>query len=173
MQQFVVTAVGPDRPGIVEQLTAHLHQAGGNVLDSRMANLRGQFTVMMLVEADDGAAAALHPSLTALAEGIGLRLTLTDTGPRPQAVSGLPFQLKTYSLDQPGIVHRVSELLRARGVNIEELTTRQASAPFAGGLLFLMEMRLTVPSQVPIRELRAELQTLCDTLNCDLDFEPA
>jgi glycine cleavage system regulatory protein len=36
-----------------------------------------------------------------------------------------------------------------------------------------MEMRLTVPSRVSIHELRAELQALCDTLNCDLDFEPA
>jgi glycine cleavage system transcriptional repressor len=173
VQQFIVTAVGPDHPGIVEQLTAHLHQAGGNLLDSRMVNLRGQFTIMMLVEADDRIAAALHPSLTSLAEGMGLQLILTDAEPRPQSVSGLPFQLKTYSLDQPGIVHRVSELLRARGVNIEELATRQASAPFAGGLLFLMEMRLTVPSRVSIHELRAELQALCDTLNCDLDFEPA
>ena len=88
-------------------------------------------------------------------------------------MSGLPFKLKTYSLDQPGIVHRISDALRIRGVNIEELATRQESAPFAGTTIFTMEMRLTVPPEVPIRELRSELQSLADLLNCDLDFEPA
>ncbi|MEW6752794.1 MAG: ACT domain-containing protein [Candidatus Latescibacterota bacterium] len=173
MHQFVVTAVGPDRPGIVEQLTGHLLAADGNVLDSRMVNLRGQFAVVMLVEAHEAAATELQASLARLAEAMGLRLILTGAEPCPQAVSGIPFQLKTYSLDRPGIVHRVSEMLRQRGVNIEELATRQTSAPFAGAPLFLMEMRVTVPSDLAIHELRGELQALCDDLNCDLDFEPA
>jgi glycine cleavage system transcriptional repressor len=76
-------------------------------------------------------------------------------------------------MDQPGIVHRISDLLREFNVNIEELSTRQESAPFAGTPLFLMEMRLTVPANVSIHAIRTKLQSLCDTLNCDVDFEPA
>jgi glycine cleavage system transcriptional repressor len=143
------------------------------VLDSRMVNLRGQFAVMVLFEAEDSASARLQASLPEFAEQIGLRLSLTEAEPRVLRVSGLPFRLKTYSLDQPGIVHRISDALRIRGVNIEELATRQESAAFAGTMIFTMEMRLTVPPEVPIRELRSELQLLCDALNCDLDFEPA
>lgn len=173
MQQFIVTAIGPDRPGIVGQLAGHCHLAGANVLDSRMVNLRGQFAIMMLLEAEPDAVGALRHTLPHLAEEMGLRVIVTDTQPGARVVSGIPFKLKTYSLDRPGIVFRVSEVLRQRGVNIEDLSTRQESAPFAGTLLFLMEMRLTVPPEVPIRELRAELEALCDTLNCDLDLEPA
>ena len=172
MQQLIVTAVGTDQPGIVEQFTGHLHVAGANVLDSRMVNLRGQFAIIALFEANDEAAAGLRLSLPALAERMGFRLTLVDAGARVQATAGIPFRLKTYSMDQPGIVHRVSEVLRVFGVNIEDLTTRQESAPFIGTTLFLMEMRLTVPSAVAIRELRSRLKSLCDSLNCDMDFEP-
>ena len=89
------------------------------------------------------------------------------------AEKGIPFKLKTYSLDQPGIIHRVSDLLREFGVNIEDLAARQESAPFAGTPLFLMEMRLTIPPTVSISALRTKLTTLCDSLNCDVDFEPA
>ena len=35
--------------------------------------------------------------------------------------------------------------LRQHGVNIEELSARQDSAPFDGSPLFMTEMRLTVP----------------------------
>ncbi|HEY7119026.1 MAG TPA: ACT domain-containing protein [Tepidisphaeraceae bacterium] len=174
MPQLIVNAIGPDHPGIVGQFTGHLHDAGANVLDSRMVNLRGQFAIILLIDASDPALAKIRQTLPALAEQMALRLTLTDpTTPAARTVKGIPFRLKTYSLDQPGIVHRVSDLLREFGVNIEELSARQESAPFAGEPLFLMEMRLTVPGNVSIQTVRSKLQSLCDSLNCDMDFEPA
>jgi glycine cleavage system transcriptional repressor len=85
----------------------------------------------------------------------------------------LRFKLKTYSLDQPGIVARLTSVLRQHGVNIEELSAWQESAAFAGSPLFLTEMRLTVPPEVPVRQLRTDLETLCSQLNCDVDLEPS
>ncbi|MGD0769134.1 MAG: ACT domain-containing protein [Tepidisphaeraceae bacterium] len=58
MSQLIITAVGPDRPGIVGELTAHLHAGGANILDSRMVNLRGEFAMLILLEAADAAAGA-------------------------------------------------------------------------------------------------------------------
>jgi len=173
MPQLILNALGPDRPGIVGQVTGHLHAAGANVLDSRMVNLRGQFAIILLIEAESTYLEKLRQSLPTLAEKIGLRLTLTDAAPAATPVKGIPFKLKTYSLDQPGIIHKISDLLREQGVNIEELSARQESAPFAGDPLFLMEMRLTLPAGASISTLRSKLNTLCDTLNCDVDFEPA
>jgi len=173
MTQLILNAIGPDRPGIVGQFTGHLHAAGANVLDSRMVNLRGQFALLLLVEAEAPAAAALRQSLPLAAAGTGLRLDITDGATAPAMARGLPFKLKTYSMDQPGIVHRISDLLREFSVNIEDLSARQESAPFMGTPLFLMEMRVTVPPTVSIQSLRSKLQTLCDSLNCDVDFEPA
>jgi glycine cleavage system transcriptional repressor len=174
MPQLIINAIGPDRPGLVGQFTGHLHAAGANVLDSRMVNLRGQFALILLVEAQPDALNQLRQSLPTFAEKLHLRLTLTDAAaPAAPAVKGLPYKLKTYSLDQPGIIHRVSDLLREHGVNIEDLNARQESAPMDGTPLFLMEMRLTIPATVSIQSVRSKVQSLCDTLNCDVDFEPA
>jgi glycine cleavage system transcriptional repressor len=174
MPQLILNALGPDRPGIVGQVTGHLHAAGANVLDSRMVNLRGQFAIILLIEAEPAALEKLRHSLPPLAEQIGLRLTLTDAQATNTApIKGIPFKLKTYSMDQPGIIHKISDLLREHNVNIEELSARQESAPFAGDPLFLMEMRITIPAGVPLQTVRSKVQALCDTLNCDLDFEPA
>jgi glycine cleavage system transcriptional repressor len=76
-------------------------------------------------------------------------------------------------MDQPGIVHRVSDLLRKHGINIEDLQTRLESAPFAGTPLFTLELRMSVPTGVQMKKLRTELEQLCDALNCDFDLEPA
>ena len=173
MEQLIVTAVGDDRPGLVGELTGHLHAAGANLLDSRMVNLRGRFAIIVLLEAAD--AGAIKRSFPAAAEKIGMTVQVAEhraTAGATVAGRGSPFRLKTYSLDQPGLVHQVSEVLRRHGVNIEELNARQESAAFAGDALFIMEMRLTVPAEVAVRKLRGDLEIACEKLNADLDLEP-
>jgi glycine cleavage system transcriptional repressor len=172
MSQLIISAVGPDRPGIVGEITGQLHSAGGNILDSRMVNLRGQFALMILLDVPEDAAERLARELPASGSRIGLNLFVSTQTAASQTVEGLPYRLKTYSMDQPGIVARLTNLLRSHGVNIEELAAHQESAAFAGSPLFLTEIRLTVPPTVSLRNLRSELETVCNELNCDVDLEP-
>ena len=174
MPQLVITAIGPDRPGLVGEFTGHLYAAGANLADSRMVNLRGQFALIVLLEAEESALKALQGSLPAAAKAMGLVVTFSPQGGAGQAgAGGLPFRLKTYSMDQPGIVHRVSDLLRRHGINIEDLQTRLESAPFTGAPLFTLELRMSVPPTVQLKVLRTEVEKLCESLNCDFDLEPA
>jgi glycine cleavage system transcriptional repressor len=173
MAQLIITAVGPDRPGIVGELTGHLHAAGANLLDSRMINLRGQFAMLILLEGEKEKMAQLSGQLTAIGEKMRLRIETFTQSETAGAVRGLAYRLKTYSLDQPGIVARLSQVLRKHGINIEELSARQESAAFDGGAIFLTEMRLTVPTDVSLGKLRGELENVGAELNCDVDLDPA
>jgi glycine cleavage system transcriptional repressor len=173
MSQLIITAVGPDRPGIVGELTGHLHQAGGNILDSRMVNLRGQFAIVLLIDLPEDSASRAQRELPEFGKKIGLNLSVSTQSAAPKPAEGLSYRLKTYSGDQPGIVARLTNLLRTHGVNIEELSAWQENAAFAGTPIFMAEMRLTVPPAVALRKLRADLEGLCNELNCDVDLEPA
>jgi len=174
MPQLVLTAIGLDRPGLVDQLSKFLLDAGGNVADARMVNLRGQFAVLMLVDAEDTAVAAIRRDAGAAGQRIGLSISLVDqAGVRHAPPAGIPYRLKTYAMDQPGIVHRITHVLHRQRVNIEELQTRLEAGAYSGTPLFTMELRLTVPTDVSINALRRELESLCEALNCDLDLQPA
>ena len=173
MAQMIITAVGPDRPGIVGELTSYLHERGANLMDSRMVNLRGQFAILMLFEISDDSVAGLGKDLPAVGRGMGLALSVSrQESLKTSLIEGLRFKLKTYSMDQPGIVAKITQALRGHGVNIEELSAWQESAAFAGTALFLTEMHLTVPANVVVRQLRGDLESLCNQLNCDVDLEP-
>lgn len=183
---LVLTAVGPDRPGLVDELTGFLLQRGANIADSRMVNLRGQFAVIMLVElaGDAGAVEQLRKDLPGAAQKIGLTVTLVPQegsrgGPLPGVPgvpgvpgAGVPFSLKVTAMDQPGIVHRVTHLLHQHGANVEDLTTELEEGAYTGTPLFTMRLRMTVPSRLPVRQLRESLTALCDELNCDFDLQP-
>lgn len=173
MSQLVITAVGPDRPGLVGEFSGHLFAAGANIADSRMVNLRGQFALILLAEGTDEALARIRRELPEAAARTGMVVTFAPEGGENRRPESLPFRLKTYSMDQPGIVHRVSSLLQKHRINIEELETRLESGPFMGSPLFTMEARISVPKAVQVRQLKRELDEVCDALNCDYDLEPA
>lgn len=173
--ELVVTAVGKDRPGIVSELTGQVHAAGANLADTRMVNLRGQFALVALVEGAPDVLEQVKRRLAEAAAKMGLRIDVSDPTSKDAraARDGVPFKLKTYSMDQPGIVHRITSYLREHDVNVEELTTRLESAPFMGTPVFTMEILMLVPKTVSVKKLRTALEELGDQLNCDVDIDPA
>jgi glycine cleavage system transcriptional repressor len=172
--ELVVTAVGPDRPGIASDFTGVVHAAGANLADTRMVNLRGQFALLALLEGSKEVLENVEKRLREAAPKIGLAIECAVPAPTSQrGGEGVPFRLKTYSMDQPGIVHRITSYLREHAINVEELTTRLESAPFMGTPVFTMEILMLVPRSVSMRTLRTQLEELGDTLNCDVDLDPA
>jgi glycine cleavage system transcriptional repressor len=174
MSQLIVTAVGPDRPGIVADLSKHVHDAGASLADSRMVNLRGHFALLALVDGSEAALTKLRAVLTEDAKALGLRIDVESTDRAVTTELGrVPYRLKTYSADQPGIVARVTEILRRHGANVEELSSRVESAPFAGTPLFLLDAVVTLPKGTALRKLRDDLGAMGDALGCDVDIDPA
>lgn len=170
--ELVVTAVGPDRPGLASEFSGHIQSAGANLADSRMVNLRGQFAVLALVEGPSEVLEALKVRLRGAAPAMGLAVDFA-AAPKSNPRQGVPFRLKTYSMDQPGIVHRITSYLREQAINVEELVTRLESAPFMGTPVFTMEILMLVPPATSVKALRRALEDLGDTLNCDVDLDPA
>lgn len=173
MPQLILTAVGPDRPGLVAELSRHVYEGGASLADSRMVNLRGHFALLALVEGSADALASLRRSLPSGVAPLGLSLEMYEAAPAgARAPGSVPYRLKVYCNDQLGIVARVTALLRQHTVNVEELATRIESAPFSGTPLFVLEAVVTIPQGTSLRKLRAELEELGDRIGCDVDLDP-
>jgi len=175
MTKYVLlTAIGPDRPGLVDEVSQKLSERGLNIESSRMAVLGGEFAIIMLVSGDGPAADKLGTDAAELSVRTGLQVFLKPTiapGQRAQA-SSVPYRLTVAGMDHPGIVHEVSQALHRFRVNIEALETRVAPAPVSGTPIFTLEAAVAVPAEVLVRELRAALLEKSDALNVDIEFEP-
>lgn len=168
---LVITAVGPDRPGIVSDLSATIHAAGANLEDSRMAALGGEFAVLLLASGTEDALARLEQRLAESEAALGLRLLVKrTTAPRPDR-RVLPYSIRVSGFDRPGIVQAVTGTLARRGVNVRALESRLAYAPHSGTPLFVLNAELDVPSELTLSELRRELSAKCEEENLDLSFE--
>jgi glycine cleavage system transcriptional repressor len=69
-------------------------------------------------------------------------------------------------------VHAVTELLRRHGINIEDMDTETASAPWTGAPMFRMRAHLVIPQGVSIAELRHELGAVEAERDLDIALKP-
>jgi glycine cleavage system transcriptional repressor len=163
----VLTAIGEDRPGLVDEVTEFVFSRGGNVEDSRMANLHGQFAIVMLISGGQDAIDRITTDLEMLNEHTAIHARLTPAAADVAAAPRLPYRLTGRALDQPGLVHQVARVLRGLEVNIETMDTTLEAAPVTGAPVFAMDLVVAVPSDTPVQKLRDELGRVCDARNID------
>jgi len=170
---LVISALGKDRPGIVNSLSKAALDCGCNITNSRMAVLGGEFALMLLIHGAPSAVVEMERRLPALERELQLTITAKPTAPRVPEQRWLPYHVEVVAIDNPGIVHAITEFFSARKINIEELETKTYPAPVTAATLFSLHMTVAVPSGTAISMLRESFVDFCDGLNLDASFEAA
>lgn len=165
----VISTIGPDRSGIVEAISKWILAAEGNIEESRMAVLGGEFATIILVTGGPGLLKTLGAGQGALEHEFGLHVFIRESAPEPEAVRPmLRYELHGTALDQAGIIYQVSQQLSGRGINIVRADTSTEPAPFSGAPVFHFRMEVDIPAGVPIGQVRTALAELGDRENLDL-----
>lgn len=164
---LVVTIIGPDRPGIVSQVSDCAQRFGANWAASRMARLAGEFAGMVHFDVPRDNADAFVAALQGLASN-GLQVTVarSESGTRADGWRG--FELELVGDDRVGIVSELTRMLAERGVSIETIHTEIVRHGATGKPTFKIGAHLLVPAALSIDALRSELGTLANTMMVDI-----
>ena len=172
-QSLVITAIGNDRPGIVNELTEVLHKASLNLEDSRMSILGGEFAIILLVSGDETSTSSIIQQKEALQNSPNLNLLIKTTTNPEHGDDLTSFKIKIEGMDSPGIVHKLALYLSQHSINIVNMQTNSSHAPHTGSPVFMLEMLVDIPAGKDINQLTDEFTALCDELSMDVDFSPA
>jgi glycine cleavage system regulatory protein len=169
---LVVTAIGNDRPGLVQSLAHVVAEHNANWVESRMAHLGGQFAGILRVEVDSQREAALASALRQVGKSdLDLVIHADPTPPEEPAQDFL--RLNLVGLDHPGIVSEITRVLSRLDVNVEELSTECREAPTTGQTLFHATASLRLPADLSEHTLRDELERIAGDLMVDLTLGTA
>ena len=168
-----ISAIGQDRPGIVDRITRYIFEHDLNISDSRMSVLGGEFAIQMLVVGPWNEIAKFESMIPELESSLDLSIVARRTDIRPRNQQLLPYVVDVVALDNPGIVHHLANFFSQRNINIEELTTTSYAAPHTGTPMFAVNLEVGVPADIQISELRDDFMQFCDTMNLDAVLEPA
>jgi len=171
-QYLVLSAMGTDRPGIVAEVSDFLAARDGNIEDSRMATLGGEFGLMVLVSGHPEDLQVIQEEIGQLERQSRLRITVKPTT-SPRAHRGptlVTYHISAHAIDHEGIVHAITECLYSLEANIVSLETSTYHAPVTGTPLFHMELTVDVPQETSIARLRDELNEVARAENVDLEI---
>lgn len=173
----VLTAVGEDKPGLVDSISAFIFECGCNIEDSRMAILGGEFAMLILINGEKPGVEKVLKGAANVGERCGLTIHARSTrapGAKGSSKAGaIPFQIEAYSMDHPGIVQRIAHYLAERKINVRALETRVSSAPTTGMPLFSLHATIDVPASEKVAEVRKGLEVICAAENIDIEMKPA
>ena len=168
---LVITALGNDKPGIVKKLSKTILENGGNITESHMMVLGGEFAMMLLITGDDPVLNKIKTRLDTIGDSLDLTLVAKETQRKVESQKRLPYQISVVSMDHPGIVHDISDFLSNRDLNIEEIETTTYPAAHTGTTMFSLDMTISIPANSSVHALRDEFITFCDDLNLDATIE--
>lgn len=169
---LVISAVGTDRSGLVNDLSRSILEHGCNIEDSRMTVLGGEFAAILLVEGKWNTLAKVENAIPELQRSLDLTIVCKRTGARAQGESKLPYAVDVIAMDHPGIVNNLAGFFAERRINIEDMATTTYAAAHTGTPMFAVHMTVGIPADTHIATLREEFMDYCDGLNLDAVLEP-
>lgn len=150
---IVFTLTGPDRVGIVEEVTGVLLGLDGNVETSRMARLGGEFAIIMQASVPDEFVEQIQEAFAHLvAHGYKVTVSKAAQSYADSHVEWCSYRIAVEGADHEGIVHEVAQRLAALGISIESMETATVSAPVSGVALFMMSALIVVPPELSEHE---------------------
>ena len=169
---LVLSALGQDRPGLINELSHTLLDCGCNIEDSRMTVLGGEFSIILLLSGQWNNITKVEQTIATLQKELHLVITTRKTETRDQQPNLLPYMVEVVSIDHPGIVYHLANFFSTRNINIEDMVTSSYAAPHTGTPMFAMHLEVEIPADLSISNLREEFLDFCDELNLDAVIEP-
>jgi glycine cleavage system transcriptional repressor len=167
-KQMVLTAVGRDRPGIVEEFTKLILHYDGNIEASRMVRLGGDFAMLVFVSAPEDRVFELRKAVDDLHYtkfDVLTRLSEIDDEGEDPHISRCT--ITVLGADHMGIINQVAQYLAEQGINLESIHTEVSAAPMSGTPLFTMSAEVVVPPRLAVDDLREAMEFIGDEMGVD------
>jgi len=169
MQHIVVTFVGPDRTGVVEDIAQVISDCEGNWLESRLSRLDGQFAGLILVAVAAKEVPPLEAGLAQL-DGGPWHVHVSTTQP-VGSPTGRAYKVSLVGPDRAGIVSEIAGALASAGISIQTLESHVEGAPFSGEPLFSAVIEAHATAKTDPHTLFDLCAPIADAMGLDLEIE--
>lgn len=164
---LVLTFIGPDKPGLVEQLSQSVAEHQGNWLESGLSRLAGKFAGILTVSVPSDQQESLKAALMKL-EQEGFQISVESVDKIPEYEAHQVLSLELIGHDKPGIVRDISQALAQRHIVMEHLNTELVSGSMSAEELFKAQVELIAPVDADLDDLQDALEEIASDLMVDL-----
>ena len=137
MSSLVLSIVGPDRTGLVSEVTQIVAGRGGNVTESHSFNIGPVYSMAMMVDVGADQHSELVAAVTAAVPSYAV--SAHDGSADVEASSSFAAAVEVSCADGVGLIAKVTEFIAESGLSLSKLSTKSEGAPHGGAQLFSLK----------------------------------
>ncbi|TQV77487.1 glycine cleavage system protein R [Aliikangiella marina] len=168
---LVISAIAPNRPGIANEITSLVTKCGCNILESKMKSMGDTFSLILMAAGEWNSIAKLEHTLPSKASSMQMTTMMQRTEiqqPKPE----LPYRVKIFSLDNPGITQEITHFFTDNGINIQEMSCNTYPAQHTGAMVGATKLTVSIPTSLQVSKIREKFRLFCDKTNLDGEMKP-
>ncbi|BCG08470.1 glycine cleavage system transcriptional repressor [Buttiauxella agrestis] len=161
---LVITALGADRPGIVNTITRHVSSCGCNIEDSRLAMLGEEFTFIMLLSGTWNAITLIESTLPLKGAELDLLIVMKRTAAQERPAMPATVWVQVEVTDSPHLIERFTNLFDVHHMNIAELSSRTQPAQDGNPAQLYIQITAHSPASQDASVIEDAFKALCTEL---------
>ncbi|MFU2318546.1 glycine cleavage system transcriptional repressor [Rahnella sp. PCH160] len=162
---LVITALGADRPGIVNTITRQVSSCGCNIEDSRLAMLGDEFTFIMLLSGSWNAITLIESTLPQKGAELELLIVMKRTSAHERPPMPATVWVKVDVKDSPHLIERFTDLFDTHQMNIAELASKTRPADATTPAQLSVQMTAHSAANTDPAIIEQAFHQLCTELN--------
>ena len=163
MRHVVISFLGKDRTGIVDNLASIIKAHNGNWQTSSMRHLSGHFAGILEVLVAQENVEELVTNLQNIT-GLNVQCEVSE----PIKHTDKTIRLDLTANDRQGIVGEISAVIHKEGGNLVKLVSSQGSAAHSGQTIFKATANIAIEGEDHIDALVSALENIADDLIVDI-----
>ena len=171
-QYLVLSIIGPNKAGVVNNLANLADESGCFFADSRITVFGNELAAVILVYGPWAAIAKLETNLTPFAEKHELMISSRRTQMPKLEGYAIPYMVHVIAIENSHLVPTITNFFNQQNINTVELTTHRYRAQLTNAPMFSLMMTIHIPADVKIADLRENFIIFCEDHNLDAILEP-
>lgn len=163
MQHIIISFIGDDRPGIVDNISSIIKQYQGNWQTSSLHHLSGLFAGIIEVTIDKKHESDLCHELKSIPH-LNLQLAIAPEHKTPTSEKII---LELTANDRSGIINNISSVIHQHQGNLIKLVSNQQSAAHSGQVMFTAKAHIQIEESA-IDNMIESLESIADDLMVDI-----
>ena len=169
-RQLVISVMARDRVGIVADVATAIKHLEGNLADMSQTVLKGYFTMILVAQFPDSVTReGVRQALLAIKPSDSLNVGIEDlfpiSSPEPEPGPDRHYVLTAAGPDKIGLVAAVTEYLRQKDINIEDLATRVDEG------IYTMMLLLDLQPSIDVGKLKHSLRVAMSDIGVNVELK--
>ncbi|GAD78301.1 glycine cleavage system protein R [Vibrio ezurae] len=162
-QHLIITAVGTDRPGIGNKIIHLISDLGCNIIDSRIALLGNDFTLIMLISGTASQVTRVEHSLPQLGAEHDLLTMVKRTSTHTELAQQFTIEAHIQADDKIGLTEQVTYFFASKEIGINALSAKTLNVEQHDK--FQIALSASISGEYNLMQLQEEFASFCESLN--------